>query len=258
MTKLDILNLAAVALPTILAVVGIVVSIEEIKTKSKLAKAVWWGGLLIFGVCTSAIVGWQQSESGKQAKHDAAEATAPLNSKLDALSAQLRALAASVLRGAPSAPVIKVPSVKPAKDKPLPLVGAPERPHERAAEVPPTSAATSVPTASPVAGISFVQRDVVSTNPTEPYETQVIIQTTQTINNASFGIAANGEIDDGRFFVTGQGVMMNVGFGVTSNKRGFVFRFGYPAFSPDSPIVVTLHAKAPFRVTNVIDLRGQE
>lgn len=249
MTTLDFLNLAAVALPTILAVVGILVSIEEIKTKSKRGKALWWGGLFVLGLGTSIIVFWQQSyatkEAREQTEQDAMTATAPLIAKLDSLSGQLRTLSASLVR--PAAPPVPVVAQHPSK----PFIETLTPPKD----VSPESNQGSP--AQPVAGVSFVQRDVVSTNPAEPYETQVIIQTTQTINNASFGIETDGDIDAGNFFVTGQPVMMNEEFGVIKNRRGVFLRFGYPAFSPDSPIVVTLHGKIPFHVIRVVDLRGQ-
>jgi hypothetical protein len=117
---------------------------------------------------------------------------------------------------------------------------------------------TTVPSAaSELAHIKFVQRAIPSTDPAMPYASQVIIQTDATISNAAFAIACDNEIENGNFFVSGQGAMMNVQFGVTKNKKAFVFKFGFPAFAPDTPIVVTLHSKFPIHVLEVKDIRGQ-
>ncbi|HEX3431348.1 MAG TPA: hypothetical protein VHT03_10715 [Rhizomicrobium sp.] len=107
------------------------------------------------------------------------------------------------------------------------------------------------------AHIQFVQRNIVSTSPDTPYEAQVIIQTDQPINSAAFAIICDNELEKGEFFVTGQGVMMNVMYGVSQNKKAFILKFGFPAFTPDAPIVATLYSKHPIHVLEVRDIRGQ-
>jgi hypothetical protein len=70
-------------------------------------------------------------------------------------------------------------------------------------------------------------------------------------------IACNGDISDGSFFVAGQAVLMTVASGVQTDRRQFYLSFRYPAFTPDSPIVVTLLSKNDVAVTKVSAARPQ-
>ena len=108
---------------------------------------------------------------------------------------------------------------------------------------------STVPT-QPVTHIRFVERQVSSTTDLAPYALQVIIQTDVPIQNAGFKIQCDGIIHSGRFFVAGQGVMMNVHQQIIAGTT-FAFRFGFPTFTPDSPIVVTLMAKSKIRVKQI-------
>jgi hypothetical protein len=114
----------------------------------------------------------------------------------------------------------------------------------------------SQPQLPQLAHVKFVQRDVVSTDQNAPYAIQVIIQTDETIASPYFAIVCDSKVEKGDFFVTGQGVMMNVMFGTSKDGRAFIFKFGFPAFTPDSPIVVTIRSKAPIRAIGLQDLRG--
>jgi hypothetical protein len=95
----------------------------------------------------------------------------------------------------------------------------------------------------------YAQRNVRSSNANAPYELQVIIETDVPIQNAGFRIECDGPIIDGQFFVTGQPIMMNVR--TTKEDKAFVFSFGYPTFTPQSPIVVTLLSKTQIKVTKI-------
>jgi len=119
-----------------------------------------------------------------------------------------------------------------------------------------TSTSTSIPAGfgivptQPVAHVRFAERQVSSSTDAAPYGLQVIIQTDVPIQNAAFKIHCDGIIYNGRFFVAGQGAMMNV-YQKIINGTTFTFRFGFPAFTPDSPIVVTLLAKSKIRVKQI-------
>ena len=64
-------------------------------------------------------------------------------------------------------------------------------------------------------------------------------------------IECDGDIEDGTFFIAGQSVIMGMAYGVQPDKKHFYFRFQYPAFTPESPIVVTLESKSDIRVVSV-------
>lgn len=102
--------------------------------------------------------------------------------------------------------------------------------------------------------IRVTQRNVRPSTPDAPYELQVIIETEVLMNNAGFSIECDGPIVDGRFFVTGQPVMMNVR--TTKANSTFAFSFGYPPFTPQSPIVVTLVSKTQIKATKIEQTQG--
>jgi hypothetical protein len=116
------------------------------------------------------------------------------------------------------------------------------------------SVKNSVPTVH-VAHFQLSQRRVVSSSEENPFALQVIIQTDETINNTKLAITCNNPISHGDFFVTGQGVMMNVMTGLSGDKKSFEFGFSFPSFTPDSPIVVTLLSKTEINCTKLTDLR---
>ena len=95
------------------------------------------------------------------------------------------------------------------------------------------------------------QRRAVSNKSDVPYAIQVILQTDVPTQPTAFLIECNADIEEGKFFVTNQPVMMGVGFGVQADKKKFYFRFNFPSFTPESPIVVTLTSKSDIRVVAV-------
>jgi hypothetical protein len=81
------------------------------------------------------------------------------------------------------------------------------------------------------------------------YATQVVIQTDSSSQPTRIRIEADRPIDKGNFFIVGQPVMMNVRTIVQGNA--FIFSFGYPAFTAETPIVVTLLSNNPIAVKSV-------
>jgi hypothetical protein len=97
--------------------------------------------------------------------------------------------------------------------------------------------------------VRFSSRRVASTNDATPYALQVVIQTDTTMQPVSLALETDAEISEGKFFIAGQAVMMNMRQGLSEDKHVFLFSFGYPQFTPESPIVVTLFSKSDLRVT---------
>ncbi|MGA2465468.1 MAG: hypothetical protein ABSH06_14070 [Thermodesulfobacteriota bacterium] len=99
--------------------------------------------------------------------------------------------------------------------------------------------------------IQVSQGRTVSNRDDAPYALQVILQTDVSTQPTAFMIETDGDIEDGRFFLVGQAVMMSVGYGVQPDKRHFYLGFAFPAFTPPSPIVITLLSKTDIRVIAV-------
>lgn len=96
------------------------------------------------------------------------------------------------------------------------------------------------------------QRRTESNRSDAPFALQVILQTDISSQPpTAFMLECNGDIEDGSFFIAGQPAMMGVSLGVQADKRYFYLRFQYPAFTPESPLVVTLISKTDIRVTSV-------
>lgn len=136
-------------------------------------------------------------------------------------------------------------------------VAAPQTPTHAAPAKPLSALAPADQTAA--AHIKFVQRPFVSTRTEFPYATQVIIQTDQAISSPRFLVNGDrdSDIEDGDFFLTGQAVMMSVSSGVRDDHKAYRLGFGFPVFTPDAPIVVTLYGKSAIKVSSVQDIRGQ-
>jgi hypothetical protein len=242
---LTVLTWGAILFPVALSVAGIFVSVEDQKVTGKF-RWLWRVGLFVVGGIGSAAVYYQQVLSGAQAresaKQDIDEAVAPLNSAIGSLAAQDKQLAAKVLSQPSRAPLVAAVAVAP---RPLsspgrsrlvaPAAPAPEQPH--------------------MASVRYSTRDVISTDEADPYEKQVIIQTTATIERAAFEVKADGPIDKAGFFVTGEAALMNVGWDYAENHTAYVFGFGFPSFQPDTPIVVTVFSKQSLAITSVTDAR---
>ena len=122
---------------------------------------------------------------------------------------------------------------------------APSRPQ---AQVPPPPTPLPPPI---LQNAHFAARRVPSTKPESPYALQVVVQTDIPVEGAALEIDFDQPIDDGDFFVAGQAVMMSVRKGITADHKGFVFSFGFPSWTPEHPIVVTVYSKQPAQVAGI-------
>lgn len=245
---LTILTLTAILLPIMLSVAGIFVSIEDRKPTTKAGRSLWRVGLLVVGAICSLVIFLQQwlanSLSTTQARQDLNAAVKPLTGEIHGLRAQVADL------GKQTVPSIAQHSKTGARSK----SASPDR-RERVV-IDPSSVATRA--APSTADITFSQRQVVSTDPQLGYEYQVIIQTSKQLDQVHLGVLGDTPISDSHFFIIGHGAMMEVAFGVSdSNPDEAIVKFGYPSFTPDAPIVVTVRTKQPWKAQKVIDLRGE-
>lgn len=103
--------------------------------------------------------------------------------------------------------------------------------------------------------IVHTERRVASDRPDLPYALQVVLQTDQVRSNPALQIDFDGVIGDGKFFVAGQAVMMSVQFGLTQDREGFYLSFGYPTWTPESPVIVIIYSKEAVQITAIKNLR---
>jgi hypothetical protein len=96
--------------------------------------------------------------------------------------------------------------------------------------------------------VQIVQRPTPALTDEAPYGLQVIIQP-DTQMAASFQIECDGPIAQGRFYIAGQGAMMNVRTGVDGNN--YFVSVGYPPISPTNPLVVNLYSKEKITLRRV-------
>jgi hypothetical protein len=93
----DVLNVLALLLPIVIALLGIVVAIEETKATTKTQKILWRAGLLCLGLITTAIIVVQQNVAANDAqqleKTNIQLAIKPLNTRIDKLIATINVLA---------------------------------------------------------------------------------------------------------------------------------------------------------------------
>lgn len=113
----------------------------------------------------------------------------------------------------------------------------------------PSIPSTTLPTQR-VARIRYEERQSPSSVDWAPHSLQVIIRTDVPIENAGFKIECSGVIHNGRFSVVGHVVMKNVRQEIIGGTT-FSFKFDSPAFTPDSPIIVSLLAKSAIRVNRI-------
>ncbi len=99
--------------------------------------------------------------------------------------------------------------------------------------------------------LRFTEQRIPSDKPESPYGLRVIIQTDISTQPTSLQLQFDGPIDNGTFFVTGQGIMMNVLTTRSSDGRTFGLSFAFPPWTPASPIVVTIYSKGAVRVTGL-------
>jgi hypothetical protein len=102
----------------------------------------------------------------------------------------------------------------------------------------------AVPTNAPQS-IRFTQKRVPSTDPQNyPYALQIIVQSDVSVTPVGLAFIFTGPISSINFFLAGQPVMMMTQSGVLpENPKVGIVRVGYPALSPDTPLVVTVLSK---------------
>lgn len=98
--------------------------------------------------------------------------------------------------------------------------------------------------------IRYEERQSPSSVDWAPHSLQVIIKTDVPIENAGFKIECDGIIHNGRFDLVGHVVMKNVRQEIIGGTT-FSLKFDSPAFTPDSPIIVSLLAKSAIRVNRI-------
>jgi hypothetical protein len=228
-----VLDLLAVILPTALAVLGCFVSIRQPKAEYH---KLWFMLLIAMGLCVSGVVFWQQSRA--RTAQNKAEARSEEDRKtgqehLLALRDQIEALTMSLTK--PPLVVRELARPAPAVH---PKLSTPELP------LPPAV----------VGEIRFTERRTDSPKKEFPYALQVIIQTSAVIEHPAFRIECDGEIAEGDFFIAGQPIMMNKGWG--ADKNVFSLRLGFPPLTPESSMVVTLLSKSPIRVKRLDRVRA--
>jgi hypothetical protein len=97
--------------------------------------------------------------------------------------------------------------------------------------------------------IRFTQKRVPVPSGGPQFGTQVIVQTDVASQPTTIRLEANGNIEKANFFIVGQPVMMNVRTVIDHNV--FTLSFGYPAFTPESPVVITLLSNSDITITKV-------
>ena len=122
-----------------------------------------------------------------------------------------------------------------------------------AAQTPPNVVRSLGP--SVVQHAHWAQRRTTSKRDDAPFAIQLVIQSDAPSQPTAFMIETSGEMVDGEFFIAGESVMMGVGYGVQPDKKHFYLRFEYPAFKPESPIVVTIYSKSDIAITSVSPAR---
>jgi hypothetical protein len=112
------------------------------------------------------------------------------------------------------------------------------------------------PTATPITRhIRYVERETASDVSEYPYSLQVIVQTDIVTQPTALLIQFDGLIGDGKFFVAGQSVMMAVQYSITADHKGFVLKFAFPSWTPESSVVTTVYSKNPVHVVSVTPLQ---
>jgi hypothetical protein len=97
--------------------------------------------------------------------------------------------------------------------------------------------------------VIHTERSVPASAEGPAYAIQSVIQTDSVSQPTTIEVDADQRIENGDFFIVGQPVMMNVRKRIQGNT--FIFSFGYPAFTPESPIVVTLQSNSSITVKSV-------
>jgi type IV secretory pathway VirB10-like protein len=169
--------------------------------------------------------------------------TANLGSKIDELRTLLSTPPKTV---APEQAKKEPPAAPPPPVHPKPRPTPPTSPSESTVPTPSPSAQPSPPA---VGHVRFTTAPEVSTSDAAPYALRVVLQTDVTIQNPAFAVRCECDLVDGR--LSGLPVMMNVRWGVSTDRHAFLFSFSFPSFSPETPLSMILQSKTPIRILGV-------
>lgn len=103
--------------------------------------------------------------------------------------------------------------------------------------------------------IRYSERRVPSTQPAAPYGLQVIIQTDVTVQHPEIEVDFDGPISNGNFFLAGHAVMMDVSTTISADRKSFTVSFGFPDWTPDAPVVITVTSA---QAVSVVAVRMKE
>jgi hypothetical protein len=108
------------------------------------------------------------------------------------------------------------------------------------------------------ANLHLAQENISSTNSKYPYELRVIVQTDATIHHPDLALMCDGSVKDFDFFIVGQAesVMMDVRSGALAGHCGIRATFGFPDFTPDSPLAFLIYSDTPTKVVGIVDATG--
>jgi hypothetical protein len=102
------------------------------------------------------------------------------------------------------------------------------------------------------------QKQIVSTLTEFPYAWQVVIQTDKDIQPVAFFLKCDGQVGKGEFSFNGGGVFTQTKTGsIDDDPTTFGFEWKTPAFTPDTPIIVTLWSQSPLKVVSFEQMQYQ-
>lgn len=115
-----------------------------------------------------------------------------------------------------------------------------------------TARVTPAPTRAPeVRKINYTERPAPSDDPALPYGQQVIVQTSVTSQPTYLQVQFDVPVEKTQFFVAGQASLMNVLEAHSNGGKMYLLSFGFPAWTPEAPIVVSVLSKQPAKVVGI-------
>jgi hypothetical protein len=178
------------------------------------------------------------------AQEEHRKAQIALQSDVAALRNQVKELARGVVRASGSAVTAFPRTAPPSSVETQRQAGKPEMKPESKSERP-TLYVEGSKSLTPVARTTVTTRPAVGTR-VYPHATQVILETDLPVQNPEFNIGCVCEIYDARVFIAGEPTIWDLKTSLSVNRSELTVSFSSPAFSPGSPVIVTLFSKSPF------------
>ena len=112
---------------------------------------------------------------------------------------------------------------------------------------------TSIPpsTPPPIEHIQVAGHRTTSSVAGVPWGWQEILQANDTIQPVAFRVTCDAPVETATAFIAGQVVYMQKGEVYSQNRKAYSFSFSYPAFTPLSPLVVTVFSKQEIHITKI-------